>query len=53
MTAPTWVAGHGWTFRSSSFGGRTDRALHGLRAISPSSTAALKTAETLMRTTRT
>ncbi len=45
--------GQGSIFFFSSAGGRTDFALHGLLAISPSSTAAFSTADTFVRIVRT
>ena len=53
MTASTCSTGQGWTLRCSRWGSRTERALHGLVAISPSSTAALNTVETLVKMVRT
>lgn len=44
---------HGWILRCSRWGSLTDRALHGLVAMSRSSTAALNTLETLVKIVRT
>ena len=49
-TAMTLIPSHGIARRRSSRGARTDRALHGFFEMSPSSTAAEKTVETLVKT---
>lgn len=53
IIAWTWPTGQGSTLAMSILGGRTDCALQGLRAMSPSSTAAFSTEETLVSTVRT
>ena len=53
ITAATRSTGHGVTFRCSVRGILTEPARQGLRAISPSSTAAARTADTLAKITRT
>jgi len=53
MTASTCSTGQGCTFFCWRDGSRTERALHGFVAMSPSSTAAVSTVEALVKIVRT
>jgi hypothetical protein len=53
ITATTCSSGHGSIVRTRRLGSFTDPARHGFVAMSPSSTAALNTAETFVKIVRT